>query len=546
MENNNQRDSGHKKLNSGSLMDKKLNRRGFLRATERVAGLLAGIGLLGPFSLFGNCQPEKFNKSVKVSSDPDYPFKLGVASGEPLPDGVVLWTRLAPDPLANGGGMDEQPVEVTWEVSEDESFENIIKHGTEKAERSYAHSVHAEVEGLAPDTRYYYRFRTGTEVSPAGRTKTAPPLGADLEKLDFAFLSCQSYPAGYYTAYEHLVREDLDVVFFLGDYIYEGRMQGGERGHVPDKVIFSLDEYRTRYGQYKSDPLLQAAHAVFPWIVAPDDHEVTNDWGGAEPPFDTENFLARCAAAFQAYYEHMPLRKSSRPQNIDIPLYRKFSYGKLAEFSVLDTRQYRSAPACGGKSQNSCEERLDTSRTILGDKQEKWLFNSLESSSSHWNVLAQQIIMAQKDNEEGQGVTVSMDKWDGYVASRDRLFDVIRKNDISNLVVLTGDSHQNWVNDLKEDFNDPDSSILATEFGGTSISSGGNGIDLHKGGKRALAENPHIKFANAQRGYVRCNLTKERWQTDFRIVPFIDKQGAPIRTRASFVVENGRPGAVEV
>jgi alkaline phosphatase D len=551
MEENNKRDLENKQLKSGSLMDKKLNRRGFLKASERVAGLLAGIGFLGPFSIFGKDYSEKSINSVKVDSkefsNPTYPFKLGVASGDPLSDGVVLWTRLAPNPLVNGGGMSHQPVKVFWEISEDESFRNIIKQGTEIAEPSYAHSVHAEVEGLAPDTWYYYRFKAEGQISPTGRTKTAPALGADLEQLNFAFLSCQNYTAGYYTAYEHLIKEDLDVVLFLGDYIYEdkGAVVSGRR-HIPFKNIFSLEEYRIRYGQYKSNLALQAAHAAFPWIVTPDDHEVENDWGGDDKSFNTENFLARRAAALQAYYEHMPLRKSSRPENIYMSLYRKYPYGNLAEFNVLDTRQYRSGPACGGGNQSLCEERMNPFRTMLGDEQEKWLFNNLKSSKARWNIIAQQVMVAQRDRAEGEAVRLHMDKWDGYVATRNKLFNCIKEKGINNLVILTGDQHSNWVNDLKEDFNNPNSKILATEIVGTSISSGGNGSDFPTAGKVALSENPHIKFMNAQRGYVRCNLTKERWQTDFRIVPFIDKQGAPISTRASFVVEKGKPGAVEV
>jgi alkaline phosphatase D len=537
-----QKKSAPEKKEIKGILQKQFNRRGFLKASEKFFGVMAGIGFLGPYQLLGNSR----NAAPTELPDPSYPFKLGVASGDPLPDSVVLWTRLAPDPLTTGGGMTDKRVQVNWEISEDDSFRKVIKRGTETAYAAYAHSVHAEVDGLSPNKHYFYRFKAGNHVSHIGRTKTAPALDAEVGQLNSAFLSCQSYPAGYYTAYEHLVKEDLDVVFFLGDYIYEGKMAGRQREHIPNKAIYTLDEYRIRYGQYKSDPSLKAAHAAFPWIVTHDDHEVKNNWGGDGSPFDTEEFLARRAAAFQAYYEHMPLRKSSIPENIQMSLFRKFTYGNLVEFNVLDTRQYRSGPACGGRNQNSCEERLDPSRTMLGDEQEKWLFNSLKSSSTHWNVLAQQVIMAQKDNKAGPGATLGMDKWDGYFASRERLFNIIKENDISNLIVLTGDSHQNWVNDLKEDFNDPGSAVLATEFGGTSVSSGGNGTDLSKGGRLAMAENPHIKFSNAQRGYVLCRITPEKWQIYFRVLPYIDKPGAPISTRASFVVEKGKPGAVEV
>ncbi|MGV3540218.1 MAG: alkaline phosphatase D family protein [Rufibacter sp.] len=527
----------------------KLDRRGFLKMTERGAGLLVGFSLLGPFSFFGCSRPTTATVSNQLpSGSASYPFKLGVASGDPLPDGVVLWTRLAPAPLTGDGGMPPQPVQVSWEISKDKSFSKINKKGTETAEPALCHSVHVEVEGLEPDTWYYYRFRTGADVSPVGRTKTAPKQKAQVKQLNFAFLSCQSFPGGYYTAYEHLVKEELDVVFFLGDYIYESKgPEEGPRTHLPLKAVFTLEEYRIRYGQYKSDPALQAAHAAFPWIVAPDDHEVTNNWGGDEPPFNTKEFLDRRMAGFQAYYENMPLRKSALPEKMQMQLYRKFTYGNLVEFNLLDTRQYRSGPACYGKPQPSCPERLDLSRTMLGNAQEKWLFNNLKTSTAKWNVLAQQVIFAQRDEMVGPETKITgYDRWDGYVASRNRLFEVIKQNNIKNLVVLTGDSHQNWVNDLKEDFDNPASAVLGTEFGGTSVSSLGNGTDISNGGKSAMAANPHIKFVNSQRGYVRCTLTPEQMVTDFRVVPYIETPGAPINTRATFVVRNNVPGAVQV
>lgn len=523
-----------------------LSRRSFLQMTTRGAGLLGGIGLLGPFSFF-SCKPlvPLASTGIAIHSE-HYPFKLGVASGDPLPDGVVLWTKLTANPLIAGGGIAPEDVEVGWEVSKDKSFRDIVKKGREKAESHWGHSVHVEVSGLKPDTTYYYRFKTQTAISPVGRTKTAPEYKADLKELKFAFLSCQSFPSGYYTAYEHLVQEELDVVFFLGDYIYESKGEVSETGrfHIPAKMILTLDDYRIRYGQYKSDPALQAAHAAFPWIITLDDHEIVNNWGG-EDSADVA-FKARRAAAFQAFYEHMPMRKSAMPAGINMQVYRKFAYGNLVDINILDTRQYRSVPNCKTQEQSPCPDRVDLSRTIMGEEQEKWLFGNLESSSARWNVLAQQVLMVQKDDREGPATGFGSDRWDGFVACRNRLFDVIRKNNLTNVVVLTGDSHQNWVNDLKDDFDNPASATLATEFGGTSISSGGNGLDLSRHGKTAMAENPHIRFVNSQRGYVRCKVTPTKWQTDFRVVPFIDKPGAPISTRASFVVEHGKPGAVLV
>lgn len=535
------KNSEKKKTSPKEFGHEKIDRRDFFLKSGKIAGvsLLGGLPLAGCKENSGGGGP-----GPAPSKSIPYPFELGVASGDPLPDSVILWTRLVP----RGQGMPSEPVDVIWEVSADENFANVVQQGTYTATPEYAHSVHAEAEGLQPDQWYYYRFKMKDEISPTGRTKTIPPIGASVNRLNIAFASCQNYPNGYYTAYDHMVNEDLDLVFFLGDYIYEGPAQGSiGRGHLPRHEVVTLNEYRIRYGQYKSDSSLQAAHAAFPWVVTPDDHEVKNNWGGDGPPYDNnDQFLVRRAAAFQAFYEHMPLRPSSMPQNIEMQLYRRLKYGDLADFNILDTRQFRTNFACGGGIHSDCAERLEPSRTMLGTEQENWLYDGLKTSAAHWNVLAQQVMMAQEDKIEGSATAFGMDKWDGYAATRKRLFDVIKDNNINNMVVLTGDSHKNWVNDLKEDFSNPVSKILGTEFMGTSISSGGNGNDFPAHATSILAANSHIKFYNAQRGYVRCSITPQNWQTDFRVVPYVDSPGADITTRASFIVENGKPGAVQV
>lgn len=514
-------------------LEKEPDRRRFLRKTAVAFG---GVSMVTAFPYVSVAK-----KSLA------YPFKLGVASGDPLPHSVVLWTRLAPEPLA-GGGMPAEKMEVAWEVAEDQAFNRIVRQGTVTAGPMHGHSVHVEVEGLEPATRYYYRFKAGGEVSPMGRTKTTPARDASPTELNIAFASCQSYPAGYYTAYSHLAEEEIDLMFFLGDYIYEGGGQGKlDRGHRPQREVRTLREYRIRYGQYKSDPFLQAAHAAFPWIVAPDDHEVKNNWGGEGPPYeDNEAFLARRAAAFQAYYEHMPLRERSMPERADMQLYRGFSCGDLVQFDVLDTRQFRTDFACGGGVRDDCKERLDPQRTMLGGEQEDWLFDRLKTSSARWNVLPQQVMMAQGDRDEGPGTRYSMDKWDGYAATRSRLFEVIEQNAIENFVVLTGDSHKNWANNLLADFSDSNSPVLGAELMGTSISSGGDGNDLTEQGEKLLGENAHIKFFNAQRGYVRCTITPEEIKAEFRVLPYVSTPGAPVKTRASFSIRNGEPGLVQV
>ncbi|WP_338450128.1 alkaline phosphatase D family protein [Niallia oryzisoli] len=514
----------------------KISRRNFLGASSKAA-VAVTIGMTIPFSIG--------EKEAAAAKFPSYPFTLGVASGDPLPESVVLWTRLAPDPLAADGlgGMTEEEVIVKWEVAVDEQFKTIVKRGHEVATPDYAYSIHAEVYGLEPGKEYYYRFKSGNDFSPVGKTKTAPAYGSQLDQLNFAFASCQNVPAGYYTAYDHMVKEDLDLVIFLGDYIYENGGQGTiGRGHVPAKEIFTLEDYRVRYGQYKSDPSLQAAHAVFPWIVTLDDHELENNFGGDATNYPNkyaskEEFLARREAAFQAYYEHMPLRRSALPSGIDMQVYRRFNFGNLAEFNVLDTRQYRT---------NTTSDRLDPNKTMMGEVQESWLYDGLSRSNAHWNILAQQVLMAQRDTKLGEGYEFATDNWNGYVANRDRLFNCITENDLNNVVVITGDSHRNWVNDLKEDFFNLDSRTLATEFVGTSISSGGDGKDMDQAGIDIMSENPHVKWMNNQRGYVRCQLTPEQLRADFMVVPHVTMPGAPISNRASFIVENGKPGAVRI
>jgi alkaline phosphatase D len=543
------RQKGEKSDEKGWLQEP-IDRKSFLKRTQKMSGFVISGGIIG--SLFplacSNSKATNAPAPQTPSKTEGDPFQLGVASGDPLPDGVVLWTRLAPEPLAIGGGMGSDPVDVQWEVAADQSFNRIVKSGTAVAQKQWAHSVHKEVEGLKPNNEYYYRFKTGSEVSTVGRTKTTPAANQHIDQLNFAFASCHNYASGHYTAYDHMVKEDLDVVFFLGDYIYEGGGQGHiGRGHIPQSTINSLADYRIRHAQYKSDPSLQAAHAAFPWIVTFDDHEVKNNWAGGNESADPQNestFQDLKARAFKAYYEHMPLRMSAKPgADIQTQLYRRFIYGKLAQFNVLDTRQFRTDFACGTSHSANCAERHDPARTILGEQQEQWLFNELQESSAVWDILPQQVFMGQMDRKEGPGESYSMDKWDGYTASRDRLFEAVKEHEVPNLVVLTGDIHRNFVSDLLEYFDDPESSVLGTELVGTSISSAGDGADITASGKKYLAENPWIKFVNRQRGYVRCRLTTKQLKADFRVLPYVEKKGAPIKTRASFVVENGEPGA---
>ncbi len=473
-----------------------------------------------------------------------YPFSLGVASGDPAPDGMVLWTRLAPQPLEPGGGMPDEPVEVAWQVADNEAMTRLVQQGTTLATRAWAHSVHIEVTGLRPDRWYWYRFKAGSEVSPIARTRTLPAVNAATGRLRFVFASCQKYEVGHYTAFEHMRREDIDLVVHLGDYIYEkGDGTNPVRPHgLPEAK--TLDAYRARYALYKGDPALQAVHALAPWIVTWDDHEVSNNYAseiyeGSDPSTPAQ-FLLRRAAAYQAYYEHMPLRRSALPHGPEMLLYRRLEYGQLAAFHVLDTRQYRSDQIGLERSQPPLPALSDPNRTMLGERQRQWLFDGLDRSAATWNVLAQQIMMARVDFTPGPGESYVVDKWMGYEHERRRVLTHLRERKIRNPIVITGDIHSNWANEIPAQFDRPDAPPDVVEFVGTSISSVGDSKDRPDYIAALQAENPGVKFHNEERGYVRCEVTPKLWRTDFQTVAYVSRKGAPLVTRASFVVEAGR------
>jgi len=469
----------------------------------------------------------------------DYLFSLGVASGEPWPDNVVLWTRLAPDPL-NGGGMPKYNVPVQWQIATDENMRRVVRSGVKMATPEFGHSVHVEVQGLQPDRWYWYRFRVGNQVSPIGRTRTAPEPRAYVNRFRFAFASCQNWQQGYYAAYKNMAQEDLDLVVHLGDYIYEGAPNPNAiRSHEGNGEPITLEQYRNRHAQYKSDPSLQAAHAAFPWVVTWDDHEVDNNWAD-EIPQDPdrqsrEAFLARRAAAFQAYFEHMPLREFSRPRGIDLQLYRRLSFGNLVEFNVLDTRQYRTDQPCNDGIRPRCAEALDPNATLTGTEQEQWLFRNLERSQARWNVLAQQLVFTQYDWTAGPETAFNVDAWDGYVASRSRILNFIAQRRPANPVVISGDTHSSWVSDLKVDYDNPNSATVGTEFVGTSITSSFGASDRIEA---ALPESPWVKYFNGrQRGYVVCDLNHQRWRTDYRLLAPSPATGATVSDPNAPIVE---------
>lgn len=370
------------------------------------------------------------------------PFKLGVASGDPLPDGVVLWTRLVADPY-DAESMGTRPVRVEWEVATDERFRKVVRRGTETAVAAHAHSVHADVRGLAPGRDYWFRFRTGRQIGPAARTRTAPAPHSRPRGLRIGLVNCQDWQNGYWPAYTALAEEDLDVVVHVGDYIYEydpssvyaDRLHTAPQASGLDQLV-TLADYRARHAQYKTDPALQAAHAAFPWIVTWDDHEVENNYAGVVDEIDDTGarhqdpaaFARQRSAGYQAYYEHMPLRRRFVNGSSDYRLYRRFDFGDLLRLNVLDTRQYRTDQPGGFFSDfGTVAAGLgNTDGTLTGATQEKWLRQGLSRSPARWNVIAQQVMMSQirfpnfLDPTHPLPPIANLDQWDGYDPARAR------------------------------------------------------------------------------------------------------------------------------
>jgi alkaline phosphatase D len=488
------------------------------------------------------------------------PFSLGVASGAPRPDGFVLWTRLAPEPLSSNpetpGGMSGADVTLRYEIASDPGLTKIVRRGSAIAEQAFAYSVHLDVAGLEPGRSYCYRFLSGDAVSPTGHAMTLPAPGSAPAKLRFGFVSCSNYEHGYFSAYRHLNAEHPEFVLFLGDYIYETIEQYRPivRRHSEGIEAATLPTYRNRYAQYRLDADLQGLDAQVPAIVTWDDHEVQNDYADkwSETFDDPAQFLIRRAAAYQAFYEHMPVRPIiSRPNGPLMRVYDRFTLGDLIEISVIDGRQYRSRQACyrppyrgGGhlETNASCPERLEAGRTMLGFGQEAWLYAGLAHSKARWNLIAQDVLMAQLRRKRDGIDAFWTDDWNGYPANRARLLHHIYDAKVSNPVVISGDIHSFFANDLKLDFDDESSLVVASEFVGSSISSYGPPYDAIA---KALPDNPHVHFFDSrQRGYVVVDVMPDTMQVQMRTVSDAHDPKATISTFKTFAVEGGRPGVV--
>ena len=507
------------------------------------------------------CLPQSALSQLRPNTNP---FTLGVGSGSPTHDSLVLWTRLHVPGFF--GGLGPAPVAVRWEMAHDEQFSRIVQRGVASASTELAHSVHVEVTGLAADRWYFYRFMAGDAVSPVGRTRTFPQPDALAARLRLGYASCQKWEDGYFSAWRHMRQENLDAVMFLGDYIYEYPALNGKVRVPTGGWVLTLEDYRQRYALYKGDADLQAMHAACPWLMTWDDHEVQNDYAGKQAGFSSAfdpsspaDFLTRRAAAYQAYYEHMPIRASTFSAALgglanalkagaEMRIHSRVSFGRLASLYLLDTRQHKDPQVCtrdgalGSATVNpeTCPAWQDPARSLLGVPQDRWLLEELaapQARESSWNVLGQSSLFGQRDFKPGPGQTLWNDGWDGYAGARTRLTQALQQQAVPNPVLLGGDVHENWVGHVKMDYNDPASATVGVEFCGTSITSrsGGNAKTAQR-----LAENPHFIFADAQaKGYGVVEFTPSQLTATLRVVDDVTRQDTRIETLATFTVQSG-------
>lgn len=487
----------------------------------------------------------------------DYPFALGVASGDPASDGFVIWTKLAPRPLEPHGGMPLAAMEVAWEVAEDSGFRTIAASGTAIARPELGHSVHVEVSGLRSDRPYFYRFTAGGEQSLRGRGRTLPVAGGSPAAVRFGVAGCNNFEDGYFGAFRHLAAEpDLAFVYHYGDMIYEYRQDYEFIGGLPTapvrqhayRNLIDVADYRMAYGQVLGDVDAQAARSAHVFLSSFDDHEINNNWvsdvdnwtlaNGADPNAPpAEVFALRKAAALQAWYEHSPVRRALMPRGGVVALNRELRYGDLLSMQLLDTRSFRSDQACGDGFAVPCADVGAAGRQVLGREQEAWLARNLDNRAQ-WYAMAQQIMMMSLDRrrraDEAERI-VNLDSWAGYEAPRQRMLD--RLAGVGNAIVLTGDEHQNFAGMLTQRDR-----VVGHEFVATSISSGGDGSDLRPGSDVMLANNPEVKFINDQRGYLVCDVSRDAWQTRYRVVDRVTMPSNSLSTRATATVAHGETG----
>jgi alkaline phosphatase D len=483
------------------------------------------------------------------------PFSLGIASGSPTSNSLVLWTRLG-TPALEAAGLTTKPVAVTWQLAHDQQFSRVVATGVVQATAALGHSVHAEVAGLEPGRAYFYRFIAGAANSTTGRTRTFPAPNADVKRLRLAYASCQQWGNGYYSAYRHMLAENLDFVLFLGDYVYEyPASRPVEIRPTTGGWITTLAGYRSRYELHKSDPDLQAIHAAYPWLVTWDDHEVQNDYASTHEGLSgtpVENFMARRRAAYQAFYENMPVTRASFAKLLDgqgdeAKVFGSVSFGRLATLYTLDDRQHRDLQACTPNNRpgsaridpSKCDSLNQPQRTLLGNAQERWLSQQFASARSRWNLIGQQTLFGRRNFSTTGAQLIRNDGWDGYPAARRRLTDSMMQTRLSNPIVLGGDIHENWVGHVLSDYNNPDCEAIGVEFCGTSITSLSSTTPAQLA--QQLELNPHFMFANAaSRGYGVVELTPTQLTTTLTAVHDARDPKSGAFVLAKFAVEAGR------
>jgi alkaline phosphatase D len=520
-----------------------ISRRRALQRLSVTAALLAAGRLRSAETL-----PPPRTEPARLSGDP---FTLGVASGQPRPDGVILWTRLAPRPHDAGGGLDARPLRVQWQVSEDAGFAAVVQSGEVIARPETAHCVHVPVTGLRSDWRYHYRFRCGDAFSPVGRTRTAPAADSLPARLRLALASCQHYEQGHFTVHREIAAEDFDLVLFVGDYIYDSSNPNFIRRPHEGPQPVTLTQFRARHATYKLDRDLQAAHAAHPWVLAWDDHEVRNDYAAAfgNGDLSADEFVALRAAAYQAYFEHLPLALDQLPGPSGMRMHDRHAWGRLVDLWTLDGRQHRSLQACndadedgksGGRLLWRCDEFSDPTRTVFGPAQERWLHQGLVDSPARWQLLGQGTQMSASGLGNADQRLVFTDGWDGYPAARTRLLQHVADAGIANVVALGGDVHRHVAANLRLRPNDPTSPVVASEFTTTSLTTRGLGeawMSLIR------SSNGDILHARSEdRGYARVEIGYESLHWTARATDFPVAPTSQLHTQASYTVEAGRPG----
>lgn len=512
--------------------------------------LLKNAGILGATAAVTGNATAMSSKPVDSLADKKIvDFGHGVASGDPLSDRVILWTRISTDSTS--------PVDVKWEVSENPDMSYTVRDGVFRTDAARDFTVKVDADGLSANTWYYYQFSVGDKKSPVGRTKTAAETG--LDRLRLGVVSCSSFPHGYFNVYRVLAeRNDLDAIVHLGDYIYEyaegkydTKALREQRALLPKHEIVSLTDYRQRHNLYKRDQDLQAAHQQYPFIVTWDDHEFANDtWiDGAENHNEGEGeWEVRKRAAKQAYFEWMPIR--NQPDDLEA-VYRKLQFGGLVDLLMLDTRVEGRDEQPGGI--DAQQERHDENRTLLGFDQEQWLHNQLKTSTAKWKLLGQQVQIQHRasialPDKLGGGISFFLDAWDGYTATRDRLFEHVVDNNIDNMVVLTGDIHSTWVADLALDPYDSryynrktQEGSLGVEFVTPSVTSPALPPVIGDIAAAAfVANSPHLKFCDmVHHGFFVLDVTEERAQADWYYVDTIKEKSTKHYHKVSYKTDNG-------